>query len=117
VEAIATSRGITVLTSDAEKYGLSWLTDDGAPKQYALSSSPVGGPSLHAFESEVAIAFSEQGVFFAQTFDEDGPLRGRIGLPNISNIALIDYGFLWHTHLINELTPRFMRSTWFPTKL
>jgi hypothetical protein len=114
-EAIATDSGIAVLSSDSERYQLSWLNDDGTSKQYALNGRPLGvSRYLQPSGWGIVMALKEHGLVFAQEFDEDGLVRGRIGLPQMSSVALSDYNFLWHTDMVDEWTPRLIRSTWFP---
>lgn len=114
-EAVANARGITVLSSDSEQSRLSWLSLMGDSKQYPLSSHPMGdGRKLLVRYDEVALMFSEHATTFVQQFDEDGPVRGSIGLPRASGLAFVDAHYIWHHDIDVSITPRLTRSTWFP---
>lgn len=114
-EAVATALGITVLTPWSESR-LLWLTASGESTEYALSSEPLGwGHRLLVNYDEIALTFSEGGKTFAQQFDEDGPLRGPMGLPYGSEAAFVDARHIWHHTIDLSITPRFTRSTWLPT--
>lgn len=114
VEAVATARGITVLSSHPEAR-LLWLAAGVDSKEYALSSDPNGfGRNLLVDYANVALTFSESGRTFVQQFDDAGPRSGAIGLPYGSEAAFVDTHYVWHYGIDLSITPRFTRSTWVP---
>jgi hypothetical protein len=111
VEVAVTERGITVLGSDAQLW---WLRAASEPKHYPLSGQPANQyRKLHVFYDEVALYFEERDAAFVQQFDEDGPLRGRIGLARASELVFVDMNYVWHWNFDTWVTSRFFRSTWF----
>lgn len=118
VEAAATESSVAVLTTDLQQSRLSWRFADGTSTSYAVGFHPGSQfRTLHVSLYDVAMSFVEDGQDYVQWFDDDGLVRGRIGVPRGSDLVFIDSTHIWHYHLVNEFTPRFVRSTWFPTNL
>jgi hypothetical protein len=114
-EAIATQRGITVLSSDSAQSRLTWLTASGDSKEYVLGGHPTGqGRRLVVEYGEVALTFSDSAATMVQRFNDNGLVRAPIGLPRSSELVFVDYHFMWHHAVDTSITPRLTRSTLFP---